>query len=159
MSNGALVFALCGGCGAPPRAPWAYAITVTSQAVSTILLKKNTTLLILGSKEILQSELHNPRIQGIADLAEHITAEHRIYGTLRTAATSRASRACNTTRPKAIQDVVSLGANFQPAGFLETEYSRQARVERPGSWTQNTVMADISDRARIRQRESRRVEI
>ena len=40
-----------------------------------------------NSKQVLQGELHNPRIQGIADLAEDVAADDRIHTTQRTTAT------------------------------------------------------------------------
>ena len=103
-----------------------------------------------SSEQVLQRELHDSRIQCRTNLAKLSRVQIRI---------DHLTGARVYSWPETIQDVVSLGAKFQSLAFPEMEDSRQADVERPGSRTLNTVAADITGRARIRQSESRRVEI
>src|SRR5213594_755869 len=87
ISNGAWVFAVGGGCAAAPRAPWPYALPVTRATVNAPLTKKTNLLILkLPLEEVLQRELHDSRIQRIADLTEHIAGVDRIDTAHRTAA-------------------------------------------------------------------------
>ena len=61
--------------------------------------------------------------------------------------------------PKAVRDVVRLDSHLQPLGFVDTEDSRQGRIERPCSGAANAIAANSSNCAQSRQRKRSRVQV
>src|SRR5947209_1160760 len=98
----------------------------------------------LQSKEVLQRELHDSRIQSTSDLAE-ATAVQRVHE----------FRGIHT---ETVRQIESLRPELHSLIFANLETSRKCRVEFPRSRSRNGVESGIPECTRSGIRECRRIE-
>src|ERR1051325_3430250 len=98
-------------------------------------------------EQILQRKLHDSRVECVADLAERGRVEVRIDDQSVTV----------HSRPKTVQHIESLGAEFHRLAFPEMEYAGYRCVELPVHWQFYRSATQISKRSCRRSTKRRRV--